>query len=119
MAEDVPNRQEIVHYASHAVAWLALGQQTGGDRKEIRFQIGVAVQEELVRRQRLLELERLVCGSAKRTERTLRLHDDQNLEDLLQRGEALLRAVADDVEDGVQLVEQRGGPRTRHHLVHI
>ena len=96
-----------------------MGQQAGGDGQEVRLQVGVAVQEELVGRQRLLELERLVCGSAKRTERTLRLHDDQNLEDLLQRGEALLRAVADDVEDGVQLVEQRGGPRARHHLVHV
>lgn len=89
--QDIPDRQRVVHRL----------QQPHRDRMERLLELGVAVEEELIRRERVFELERGI----------LRVHRHQHGQQLLQTGRHFIRDRPDQKEHGVELIEKRVAPR--------
>ena len=119
MVEDVANGQEVAHCASGPANTLTVREDAARDGQVVRLQVRVAVQKELLGRQRLLELQRLVYCSAAAREPTAGLHGDEDVQDLPEGREDLLTAAAHDVQHRVQLVEQVRRPRAAHRRLHI
>ena len=89
--QDIPDRQRVVHRL----------QQPHRDRMKRLLELGLAVEEKLIRCERVFELERGV----------LRVHRHQNGQQLLQTGRHFIRNGSDQKEHGVELIEKRVAPR--------